>query len=346
MKINDIIKRQRKQLSLTQEQVAQYLGVSIAAVSKWESGHTYPDITLLPPLARLLKVDLNTLLSFNEELTDQEIAAYVNELSQKVGNVPFADIMEDAREKIREYPHCDRLICNVAMTIDGVLAMDSKADKTMYQKEIDQLYERLLKSENLIIRHQVLALLINKYIAAGELEKAEALLNEIPDRIVDKTRIQANLLIQKKEYLKAAEILEKKMLGYAENLRDTQLCLLTVKKELKEWESMERIKEVSKQTIALYELWEYGASLVDMQYGVCKKDVVQTLKGIKGLLRSINHPWSIEDSLLYPHVPTKKSESWLPKHYFKILVDELKQEESFQFLHGNIEFEELIDQNR
>ena len=38
MKINDIIKRQRKHLSLTQEQVAQYLGVSIAAVSKWESG--------------------------------------------------------------------------------------------------------------------------------------------------------------------------------------------------------------------------------------------------------------------------------------------------------------------
>ena len=155
MKINSIIKRQRKQLSLTQEQVAQYLGVSIAAVSKWESGHTYPDITLLPPLARLLKVDLNTLLSFNEELTDQEIAVFVNELSQKVGSIPFSDIMEEAREKIREYPNCDRLICNVAMTIDGVLAMDPKADNTIYQKEIDQLYERLLKSEDLIDRKSV-----------------------------------------------------------------------------------------------------------------------------------------------------------------------------------------------
>lgn len=347
MKINDIIKRQRKQLSLTQEQVAQYLGVSIAAVSKWESGHTYPDITLLPPLARLLKVDLNTLLSFNEELTDQEIAVFVNELSQKVGNIPFSDIMEEAREKIREYPNCDRLICNVAMTIDGVLAMDPKADKTIYQKEIDQLYERLLKSEDLIICHQVLALLINKYITGGELEKAEALLNEIPDRIVDKTRIQANLLIQKKEYLKAAEILEKKMLSFAENLRDTQLTLLTVKKELKEWESMERIKEVSKQTIALYELWEYGSSLVDMQYGILRKDVVSTLKGLKGLLKSIKHPWSIKDSILYPHVPTKKSEeAGLPEYYLKSFVDEIKQEESLEFLHGNEEFEKLLDQDQ
>lgn len=345
MKINDIIKTQRKQLSLTQEQVAQYLGVSIAAVSKWESGHTYPDITLLPPLARLLKVDLNTLLSFNETLTNQEITVFVNDLSQKIGNVPFDDIMEEARQKIREYPQCDRLICNVTMLCDGALAMTAETDKTIYQKEIDAMYERLLKSEDLIIRHQVLAILINKYIAAGELEKAEALLNEIPDRIVDKTRIQANLLIQKKDYLKAAEILEKKMLGYAEGLRDTQLCLLKVKKELREWESMERIKEVSKQTIALYELWEYGSSLVDMQYGIYKKDVACTIKGVKGLLSALKHPWSIDGSLLYPHVVTKK-ESELPQHYLKILADEIKQEESLKFLHSNQEFEELLNQDQ
>ena len=57
MKINDIIKKKRITLGMTQEQVADYLGVSTPAVNKWEKGGCYPDITLLPALARLLKVD-------------------------------------------------------------------------------------------------------------------------------------------------------------------------------------------------------------------------------------------------------------------------------------------------
>ena len=64
MKINEIIREKRKALSLTQEQIADFLGVSTPAVSKWEKGAAYPDITLLPALARLLKTDLNTLLFF------------------------------------------------------------------------------------------------------------------------------------------------------------------------------------------------------------------------------------------------------------------------------------------
>ena len=61
MKINEIIKKKRIILGMTQEQVADYLGVSTPAVNKWEKGGCYPDITLLPALARLLKVDLNRL---------------------------------------------------------------------------------------------------------------------------------------------------------------------------------------------------------------------------------------------------------------------------------------------
>ena len=74
MKMNEVIRRRRKELGLTQDRVAELLGVSAPAVNKWENGNSYPDITLLPPLARLLKTDLNTLLSFQDELTDLEVA--------------------------------------------------------------------------------------------------------------------------------------------------------------------------------------------------------------------------------------------------------------------------------
>lgn len=57
MKTGEIIRSRRKEQNLTQDQLAEYLGVSAAAVSKWENDSTYPDITLLAPLARLLKTD-------------------------------------------------------------------------------------------------------------------------------------------------------------------------------------------------------------------------------------------------------------------------------------------------
>ena len=47
MKLNEQIGEHRKKVGLTQEQVGNYLGVSTPAVNKWESGSTYPDITLL-----------------------------------------------------------------------------------------------------------------------------------------------------------------------------------------------------------------------------------------------------------------------------------------------------------
>ena len=56
LKIGKRIQDLRKQKGLTQEQVAAALNISAAAVSKWETDTTYPDITILNPLARLLGV--------------------------------------------------------------------------------------------------------------------------------------------------------------------------------------------------------------------------------------------------------------------------------------------------
>ena len=67
MKFQDIVRCKRRELGLTQEQAARRLGVSPAAVSKWESGQSLPDTPLFALLARLLHTDLNTLLSFEEE---------------------------------------------------------------------------------------------------------------------------------------------------------------------------------------------------------------------------------------------------------------------------------------
>ena len=69
MKIAQVIRKYRKEAGLTQEEMAKRLGVTTPAVNKWENGNSYPDIELLAPIARLLHISLDTLLSFKEDLT-------------------------------------------------------------------------------------------------------------------------------------------------------------------------------------------------------------------------------------------------------------------------------------
>lgn len=68
MHLNQIIRTKRLAAGLTQEALAQKVGVTSPAVSKWEKGISYPDITLLPILARNLNTDVNTLLDFSADL--------------------------------------------------------------------------------------------------------------------------------------------------------------------------------------------------------------------------------------------------------------------------------------
>lgn len=68
---------------LTQEQLAEMLGVSAPAVSKWETDSSYPDITLLCPLARALGTNLDTLLQFEEDLPDKEVIDRINALTEQ-----------------------------------------------------------------------------------------------------------------------------------------------------------------------------------------------------------------------------------------------------------------------
>lgn len=64
MNIGQVIRKYRKEAGITQGEMAKRLGVSTPAVNKWENGNSNPDIELLAPIARLLHVSLDTLLSF------------------------------------------------------------------------------------------------------------------------------------------------------------------------------------------------------------------------------------------------------------------------------------------
>ena len=62
-KIGAFIARRRKELDMTQKELAEKLGITDRAVSKWETGRSMPDLSLLQPLSHVLKIDVNDLLN-------------------------------------------------------------------------------------------------------------------------------------------------------------------------------------------------------------------------------------------------------------------------------------------
>lgn len=79
--IGTIIMKKRKQLGYTQQKIADYLNVSFQAVSKWENGTAYPDISLLPQLAHILGTTTDTLLGYS--------AAPVTDYEKRYGNEAY-----------------------------------------------------------------------------------------------------------------------------------------------------------------------------------------------------------------------------------------------------------------
>ncbi len=98
------IKAYRKNLNLTQDQLAQSLGLSVAAISKWETGAAYPDITLLPALARLFEVSVDELLGYEAQLSEQQVQALASQCAADLESLPFPDALAHCESRLQEYP--------------------------------------------------------------------------------------------------------------------------------------------------------------------------------------------------------------------------------------------------
>ena len=113
LNISKCIIQKRKEKGITQEKLAEYIGVSKASVSKWESGQSYPDILLLPELATFFNVTVDELLGYSPQLTKEDIKKTYNQLSHAFAVKPFDEVMEQCNKTIKEYYSCFPLLLSM-----------------------------------------------------------------------------------------------------------------------------------------------------------------------------------------------------------------------------------------
>ena len=103
--IGEKLKKLRRNRDLTQEEVATHLGISYQAISKWERGDGYPDITMLPALANYFAVSVDELIGM-EEITS---ASKLDEINQKWAenrsNGKHKENVELMRDALKIYPY-------------------------------------------------------------------------------------------------------------------------------------------------------------------------------------------------------------------------------------------------
>lgn len=298
MKINEMIRERHIAKKLTQEQMAGYLGVTAPAVNKWEKGTSYPDITLLPALARLLDTDLNTLLSFQEDLSDREIALFLNELSE------------------------------------------------LSEKEgVETLYVRALNSSDSAIQNQAKAMLISRYMGRKEYERAQELLNSLPEQdFFDKKQIQVNLLIELGKLGEAAKAAEEKLLSATNEIHATLMSLMEIAIKEDRIDDAEYIANVSKKGADLLDLWEYNSYVAHFQLYLVTKQRKKVLKILVSMLKSLTHKWEINQSPLYRHIKTKEVDKTFGPKMQKTLIDSLRHDEDSAYWRENQELEKVLEE--
>ena len=157
--ISATIRRLRREKGLTQEALAQAVGVSPQAISKWETGQTMPDLTLLLPLSKVLGIGVNELLGGNrrQELMDGFLHA-----------TPFGEeiVLMACEKALEEFPDDEFFLHQRACALLRIGEKDSMYREKFSLMAVHEFY--LLSSKN----PDYYSGLAQAYLSLGDWEQA------------------------------------------------------------------------------------------------------------------------------------------------------------------------------
>ena len=113
LQFKDKIKKLRKEKDMTQEQLAEYMGVSPQAVSRWETGATCPDIFALPSLAELFGISVDELLGVDEKEKQKDIRNIISVAEEKLNEGIIDEPIVELRNALNKYPNNEQLLCSL-----------------------------------------------------------------------------------------------------------------------------------------------------------------------------------------------------------------------------------------
>lgn len=145
LKIAENIYQRRKEKNITQEELADFMMVTKASVSKWETGQSYPDILLLPKLATFFNVTVDELIGYEPQLSLEQIKKIYEDFSKDITKNGIDEVIRDIKLTINQYYSCFELLYYMGTLIVNHCDLVGEGDKKQeYLKYANEIFKRVI----------------------------------------------------------------------------------------------------------------------------------------------------------------------------------------------------------
>ena len=339
MKIGEVIRRNRKEKQMTQEELAGLLGVTASAVNKWENGSSYPDISLLAPIARTFAITTDELLSYKGELTQQEIARIVGELSDIMMRGGYDELLAEAKQRLQEYPNCDSLALNVLFLLDGSRQMLEVPQPQVHELYIRQIRNRLLKSDDRYVAQAAAENGFYDCMNRQAYEEAEQMLGYMPKDAGNYRQMRALLYRRQGECEAAYRIYEEAVLDGYQKISAAFTGLFLLAQEDGDEKEKKLILKKQEELAALFEMGRYHEIFLQYDGVLARGDKEETLTFLRELAESVMHIQDFKKSPLYAHMRFGENEAKSTAFMIKQMFERSKE---LDFVRDEPEFCRLV----
>ncbi|MBQ4089857.1 MAG: helix-turn-helix transcriptional regulator [Clostridia bacterium] len=174
------IKRLRRERELTQEEVAAHLGISFQAISKWERGDGYPDITMLPALAGYFGVSVDELLGMDSLEKQGRYDAINRKYEENRVAGRYAENVELMQAALKEWPNDALLLVQLSASMHHM--GDTPEEKREYLKKAIAVEEQILRyGEDSEVRGATMYNICFSYAKLGNMDKAVEQARKLPN---------------------------------------------------------------------------------------------------------------------------------------------------------------------
>lgn len=358
---NNIV-RLRHDKKITQEQLAKFIGVTKASVSKWENNLSTPDITILPQLATFFDVTVDQLLGYTPQLSKEQIQNLYQKFGKDFAERPFEEVMNETQDYVKRYYSCYPFLLQMCILW---LNHCKKAGNEERQKDIYSRIEKLCQRiktncKNMKIRGNAVMIQALVYFQVGRIQEVVDVLEGF--FVSDGFNNQSSALLAQAYAMlgdteKADGYAQINMYGNVMNLLANATCYLGLHtKHLSVCEEtidrIERVVEVyqiAKLNPNMLLSFEYQAAISYLVHGEKQK----ALKHIDQYVVALFHLFSTADLYLHGDDYFNRIEAWFdneldsgttaPRNRKVVLEDAKKTLDvpPFTELNGMPEFEKI-----
>lgn len=344
MSLGKVIRKYRKNRNLTQEEMAGRLGVTASAVNKWENENSYPDITLLAPIARLLNISLDTLLSFREDLTTEEINEIVCEADSKLKEESYDEAFLWAKKKLEQYPNCEELILNIAIIFDAQRIVHEVSNKAEYDDYLCSLYVRVLDSDDETIRIRAADSLVGFYMRKKQYDKAEKYLEYFSIQNPERKRKQAQIYAETGRVKEAYKAYEELLFSDYQRVSMELHGMYMLALQDNDRKRAHRLVDKQKELARCFEMGKYYEISSGLELATLEKDTDSVVTIMEEMLSCVEQIGDFRKSQFYEHMEFKEIREDYMAEVKENLLKCFCDEESFGFLKNDERWQRLVKQ--